>query len=91
MWNKVEPFRNKKAQRACELHESREGILQQYESLNKYGEYPVQFIATVLELLMIQEKTGNVKAHMFKGVLDAIHEDKDIFSIVSAATFGGRR
>jgi len=36
--------------------------------------------------MMIEEKTGLSTAFMFKGVLDAIIQEKDIFSIVSKAT-----
>jgi len=90
MWGNVEPFKNKEEQQTCELKFTTSEKIAQFEELDKYGEYPVEFIGHVLELIMIQEKTGCLKAHMFKGVLEAIYNDMDIFSIVSQAGYGGR-
>lgn len=88
LWDKVEPFANKEQQQKCELKFTEAEELKKFEELDQYGEYPVEFIGHVIELLMIQEKNSDV-AFMFKGVLDAIYNDKDIFSIVSAASFRG--
>jgi len=90
MWDKVKPFKSKAEQQKCRLTISTKSNLKEFEELNQYGEYPIEFIATLLELLMIQEKTGNAKAFMFKGVLEAILEEKDIFQIVSSAGYKGR-
>lgn len=89
VWEKIEPFKTKEEQQKCELKYTNPENLGRFEELNKYGEYTVEFIGHVLELIMIQEKTGSVKAHMFKEVLEAIRDDKDIFSIVSKATYRG--
>ncbi len=90
MWDKIELFHSKEEQQKCKLKHSNELNLRKFKKLNEYGEYSVEFISCVLELLMIQEKTGLATAFMFKKVLDAIYEDKDIFSIVSAAGYKGR-
>gem|GEM_PF-6623968 len=90
MWGRAEPFRNKEEQQRCELKYTNPDNLKEFEKLNQYGEHSVEFIGRILELIMIQEKTGSAKAHMFKGVLEAIYNDEDIFSIVSRATFKGR-
>ena len=89
VWEKVEPFRNKKEQLKCELKYTNPRNLKKFQKLDKYGEYPVVFIGHILELIMIQEKTGSAKAHMFKDTLEAIYNDKDIFYIVSKATYRG--
>lgn len=89
VWEKTVPFRTKAEQQACELRFARPENLVEFKELDRYGEYSVEFIAHILELIMIQEKTGSSKAHMFKGVLEAILNDKDIFSIVSAAGYKG--
>ncbi len=89
-WHNIEPFKNKEEQQKCELKYTNPENLQEFEELNQYGEYTVEFIGHILELIMIQEKTGSAKAHMFKDTLEAIHNDKDIFSIVSKASFKGR-
>jgi len=60
----------------------------QFEELNKYGEYSVEFIFVVTELIMIQEKTnyptGTMNVKVFERFRD---KNDDIFSVVSAATF----
>lgn len=81
-------FANKEEQRACELKFTGSEELKRFEELDAYGEYPVEFIAHLVELLMIQEKNSD-NAFMFKGVLEAIRDGKGIFSIVSAAGFRG--
>ena len=90
MWDVVQPFETKEEQQECVLRYSNRERLLDYITLNAYGEYSVEFIACVMELLMIQEKTGLATAFMFKGILEAIYNDQDIFSIVSAAGFNGR-
>jgi hypothetical protein len=89
MWLKVQPFTSKAAQQNCQLNFTNPICLKQFEELNKYGEYPVEFIGHVVELMMIEEKTGHPKAHMFKDVLDALYDDDEIFTIVQKATFRG--
>lgn len=61
-----------------------------FKKLNKYGEYRIDFLLVAMELLMIQEKTNNSNAFMFKNVLDGLLEDElDIFSVVGTASFRG--
>lgn len=50
----------------------------------------MEFIGHVLELIMIQEKTGLAEAFMFRDLLDAILDERDIFTIVSKAGYNGR-
>lgn len=60
----------------------------QFEELNKYGEYSVEFIFVVTELIMIQEKTNYPKGTMNVKVFERFRDkNDDIFSVVSAATF----
>ncbi len=89
MWDKVEPFHTKEDQQRCELKFTNAENLTQFGELNQYGEYSTEFIGHVVELLMIEEKNAD-RAFMFKGVLDSIYFDKDIFSIVSSAGYRGR-
>jgi len=86
MWERVEPFRTKEQQQKCELKETTSEKLKQFEELNKYGEYQVDFIGHLIELMMRMEKTGLDRAYVFKDLLDTIIEEKDIFSIVAKAT-----
>ena len=89
MWDKVEPFKTKVEQQRCQLKLTTSAKLKKFEELNQYGEYPVEFIGHIIELMMMEEKTGLATAFMFKGVLDSIIQEKDIFSIVSSATHRG--
>ncbi len=90
MYDKIEPFRNKEEQNKCELKYTTPNNLKRFEKLNNYGQYSVEFIGHIIELMSIEEKTGHEDAFMFKKVLTAIKEEKDIFSIVSTATHNGR-
>ena len=62
--------------------------LSEFDELNKYGEYSVEFIVVVTELIMIQEKTnyptGTMNVKVFERFRD---KHDDIFAVVSAATF----
>ena len=58
-----------------------------YQNLSGKGEYSVKFLLLIAKLLMIQEKTNREDAYMFRKVLESLKECKDIFAIVSAATF----
>lgn len=90
MYDRIEPFRNKAEQQRCELKFTNPENLRRFDELNKYGQYSVEFIGHVIELLSIEEKTGFEGAFMFKRVLTSLYEMKDIFSIVSSASYKGR-
>lgn len=90
MYDRITPFRNKAEQQKCELKFTNSDKLRKFEELNKYGQYSIEFIGHVIELLSIEEKTGFAEAFMFKRVLTALKDKKDIFSIVSSATHNGR-
>jgi len=91
MWETVEPFKTKAEQQECELKETTLENLKRFEKLNKYGEYRVEFIGHLIELMMRMEKTGLDRAYVFKDLLDAFIEEKDIFSIVAKSTQVGKR
>lgn len=90
MWDKIEPFKSKTDQQKCELKLTSHEKLKEYEKLDNFGELSVEFIGHVIELFMIEEKTGFEGAFMFKDLFDALYEGKDIFSIISLATYNGR-
>lgn len=89
-YDRIEPFKNKQEQQKCELKYTRSDELRKFSSLNKYGQFSIEFLGCIMELLSIEEKTGSSKAHMFKGVLQALYETDDIFSITSKAVYTGR-
>ena len=62
--------------------------LDRFEELNQYGQYSVEFILVVTELIMIQEKTNYPNGTMNIKVFESFrNKHADIFSVVSAATF----
>lgn len=64
----------------------------QYFPLNTFGEYNVEFLYVLMELLAVQEKTNRSDAYMFGNIIEELLEaDRDIFKIISTAGFGGRR
>lgn len=58
-----------------------------YNKLTGKGEYSVKFLILIAKLLMVQEKTNRHDAYMFKNLLEKLKEHKNIFEIVSTATF----
>jgi hypothetical protein len=90
MYDMIKPFKNKSEQRECQLTFTIPENLIKFRELNQYGQYTVDFIGHVIELLSIEEKTSFEGAFMFKKVLTALKDKKDIFSIVSSATHNGR-
>ena len=89
MWDKLQPFGNKAEQQKCELKFTGPQNLKKFESLNRHGEYPIEFIGHIIELMMLEEKTGHHEAFMFKGVLEAIYNDAEIYAVVAKASFKG--
>ena len=66
--------------------------IERYSCLNDFGEYDVEFLYVMMELLAVQEKTNRTDAYMFGNVIDELlNNDRDIFKIVSKAGFGGRK
>lgn len=64
----------------------------QFFSLNAFGEYDVEFLYVLMELLAVQEKTNRADAYMFGNIIEELLDaDRDIFKIISTAGFGGRR
>lgn len=61
--------------------------VKQFEELDQYGEYPVEFILVVTELIMIQEKTNYPNGTMNLNLFKKFRNKGSIFSVVSAATF----
>jgi len=66
---------------------NRDYILGHFGDLNDFGEYSIEFLAVVVELLMIQEKTNYPNGTMQLDILNAFKNSKDIFTIVQKATF----
>lgn len=63
----------------------------EFSDLNRYGEYPVDFLLVTNELIQIQEKTNYPDGKLNLNLLELFRKKADIFSVVSAATFGKKR
>ena len=93
-WSSCTPLANNDFDTLKELIENGEADIeiQQYTPLNAYGEYDVEFLYVLMELLAVQEKTNRADAYMFGNIISELLEvDRDIFKIISTAGFGGRR
>lgn len=58
-----------------------------FEDLDNYGEYSVEFLLVITELIMIQEKTNYPQGKINLDLFRKLRAGADIFTIVSAATF----
>lgn len=59
-----------------------------FAPLNQFGEYDIEFLLVVSELIMIQEKTNYPAGHLNRDLWRAFGRE-DIFRVVSTATFRG--
>ena len=93
-WNSTEPIDSEEKRQSLDLKEllylSREEI-RRFENLSKVGEYSIKFLILLAKLLMLQEKTNRRDAYMFKKLLESIEKGKDLFQIISSASFTGFR
>jgi hypothetical protein len=64
--------------------------LQQFAPLNDLGFFKIDFLLHLMELLMLQEKSNNPNAYMFKDVLDGLLNSNDLYKIISTVTHRGR-
>ncbi|WP_297218490.1 hypothetical protein [uncultured Desulfovibrio sp.] len=93
-WNTCVPLTNNDFNTLKMLIENGESEIEiaQYFSLNMFGEYDVEFLYVLMKLLAVQEKTNRSDAYMFGKIIEELLEaNRDIFKIISAAGFNGRR
>lgn len=93
-WNNCVPLSNNDFDTLKALIENGEKNIEidQYFALNSFGEYDVEFLYVLMELLAVQEKTNREDAYMFGKIIEELLDtDRDIFKIISTAGFGGRK
>lgn len=89
-WDNCKPLQNNDFESIKKIAEYKFDS-NKYTDLNRYGEYDIEFVFSLIRLLSVQEKTNRVDAYMFGKILDELLKDSlDIFKIVSTAGFGGR-
>ena len=88
MYDKVEGFKSKEDRTKFVLKETSKEKLKPFKELNKYGEYKVDFVGHLIELMIKMEKNTPPEkpARVFKELMDAMIQEKEIFVIVSKAT-----
>src|SRR3990167_511228 len=88
MYDKVDSFKSKEDRRNCVLKETTTEKLKPFQELNKYGEYKVDFIGHLIELMIKMEKNTPPEkpARVFRELMEAMIQEKEIFVIVSKAT-----
>ncbi len=91
MYDKINAFKSKEDRALCVLKETTPEKLKSFEKLNQYGEYKVEFIGHLIELMIKMEKNTPPEkpARVFKELMDAMIAEKEIFVIVSKATQNG--
>lgn len=61
--------------------------IKQFQRLDRYGEYSVEFLLVTAELIQIQEATNYPNGTLNLDLFRLFRNKADIFSVVSAATF----
>jgi|TARA_Y100000310_G_C20696925_1_gene826361 hypothetical protein len=91
IYDRVEGFKSKEDRQRCELTETTDEKLRPFEELNNYGEYKIDFIGHLIELMIKMEKNTPPEkpARVFKELMESIIDEKEIFVVVSKATQNG--
>ena len=90
LWNKTEGFKTARDRKIFleekNLIRETENEAKNFQELSKYGEYNIKFLILLAKLLMKQEKTNREDAYMFKKLLEALKEHRELYKIISIAT-----
>lgn len=88
MYDQVEAFQSKEERGTFKFKQTTPDKLKPFEALNKYGEYKVDFIGHLIELMVKMEKNTpkDKPAWVFRQLMDALIQEKEIFVVVSKAT-----
>ena len=91
MYDKVDAFHSKEDRAECKLTETTDEKLEKFRELDNYGEYKIEFIGHLIELMIKMEKNTPPEkpARVFKELMDSIISEKEIFVVVSKATQNG--
>ena len=93
MWEQTEGFKTETERRNFLKEENLlrevEKEANRFEELSRYGEYSIKFLILLAKLLMKQEKTNREDAYMFRNLLEALKEHKELYKIISIATHKG--
>ncbi len=94
-WRLTNPIQSEKERESAlslgNLLDNHSAELNRWKKLGAKGEYTIRFLVLLAKLLMLQEKSNRSDAYMFKDLLDALKNRKDIFKIISIASHNGRK
>ncbi|MEM0466703.1 MAG: hypothetical protein QXX20_03785 [Candidatus Thermoplasmatota archaeon] len=87
-WNNIHPLPDRTYQTILHnlILSQNQQFLSKYQQLNNHGFFNIDFLTHLMELLMLQEKTNNPNAYMFRNVVNAILNSQDLYGIISTAT-----
>jgi len=90
LWEATRGFENEEERREFLREENLirevEKEADRFEELSRHGEYSIKFLILLAKLLMKQEKTNREDAYMFKELLKALKENRELYKIISIAT-----
>jgi len=85
IYDRVEAFKDKEDRTKVILKETSKEKLKPFKELDDYGEYKIEFIIHLIELMIKMEK-NHPNPHVFRELIEAMIKEKDIFVIISRAT-----
>ena len=91
-WNQITPLSNRQMQTILNnlIYSQNSQFIATYHMLNAAGFFTIEFLTHLMELLMLQEKTNNPQAYMFKNVINSLLSYTDLYKILSTAGYRGR-
>lgn len=91
-WNQITPLPDRRLQTILNnlVYSRSNQFIAKYQNLNASGFFDIDFLTHLMELLMLQEKTNNPQAYMFRNVVNELLSFTDLYKILSTAGFGGR-
>lgn len=91
-WNQITPLPDRRLQTILNnlVYSKSNQFIAKYQELDASGFFDMNFLTHLMELLMLQEKTNNPQAYMFKNVVNELLSFTDLYKILSTAGFRGR-
>lgn len=91
-WRQITPLPNRRMQTILNnlVYSQNNQFITKYQNLNASGFFDVEFLTHLMELLMLQEKTNNPQAYMFRNVVNELLSFTDLYKILTTAGYGGR-
>ena len=91
-WNQIKPLPDRRIQTILNnlVYSTNNKFIAKYQDLNASGFFDIDFLTHLMELLMLQEKTNNPQAYMFRNVVNELLRFNDLYKILSTAGFRGK-